>query len=440
LGVLSPALPALSSAFGVGAREIAWVFTLYLLATVVAIPITAQLADRYGRRPIYIACVATFAAGSVLAIVAPTFDVFLTARAIQAAGAGGIFPVATAAIGDRIPQERRGAALGLVAATWGLAAIVGPLFGGAVTHFLSWHWIFAANLPLAAIVIAMARTHVPAATSAARGPLDATGIVLLSVGLLATMTGLTRLDARTTSAFSNAPTALAIVLAVACFLALVPVERRAAHPIISPALLANKQIAITYGLEVLIGALEGGLFFIPAALVAAQGMSLLAAGAIAALGALMFVIVIPSAGRALDAVGSRNVLTIGAALTCLGLFLFALEMTTIAGAIIGIVVAGIGFGALLGAPTRYIITREVGESGRATAVGLLSIFLIIGQIVGAALVGGIAGSHSGELGFVQAYVTLSAIAVGAVALTTLLKPRAVEMAKGPSKTTSAVRA
>ena len=212
LGVLSPALPALSAAFGVGAREIAWVFTLYLLANVVAIPITTQLADRYGRRPIYILCVATFALGSVMAILAPTFPVFLLARAIQAAGAGGIFPVATAAIADRIPQERRGAALGLVAATWGLAAIIGPLFGGVVTHFLSWHWIFAANLPLAAVVIFLARRHVPAVVPRARGPLDATGITLLAVGLLATMTGLTRLDARTAGA--NAPAGVAVVLAV----------------------------------------------------------------------------------------------------------------------------------------------------------------------------------------------------------------------------------
>ena len=131
LGVLSPALPALGAAFGVGPRDLAWVFTLYLLANVVSIPIATKLADRYGRRPVYIACVTVFALGSVLAIAAPTFAVFLVARAIQAAGAGGIFPVATAAIGDRVPAERRGAALGLVAATWGLAAVIGPTLGGA---------------------------------------------------------------------------------------------------------------------------------------------------------------------------------------------------------------------------------------------------------------------------------------------------------------------
>jgi MFS family permease len=116
LGVLSPALPALGAAFGVGPRDLAWVFTLYLLANVVAIPVTTKLADAYGRRPVYIVCVGVFAAGSVLAIAAPSYAVFLLARAIQAAGAGGIFPVATAAIADRVPLERRGAALGLVAA------------------------------------------------------------------------------------------------------------------------------------------------------------------------------------------------------------------------------------------------------------------------------------------------------------------------------------
>ena len=424
LGVLSPALPALGTTFGVGAREMAWVFTLYLLANVVAIPITTQLADRYGRRPIYIFCVATFAAGSILAIVAPTFAVFLTARAIQAAGAGGIFPVATAAIADRIPPERRGAALGLVAATWGLAAIIGPLIGGAITHYLSWHWIFAANIPLSLVVIALAGRYVPAVAPASRGPLDVAGIALLAVGLLATMSGLTRLDSQFAS--TNAWTAHAIVIAVVCFLALIPVERHAAQPVIAPALLRNRQIMLTYALEILIGTLEGGLFFVPAALVAAQGISLVAAGAIASIGAFMFVLVIPGAGRALDAVGSRSVLAAGTALTSTGLLLFAFGMGSVAGAVAAMIVAGIGFGALLGAPTRYIVTREVDESQRATAVGLLSIFLIIGQIVGAALAGGIAGTTPGQTGFVRVYETFSAIAVLALALTSQLKSRGAE--------------
>ena len=415
LGVLSPALPALGAAFGVGPRALAWVFTLYLLANVVAIPITAQLADRVGRRPIYIACVAIFAAGSALAITAPTYAVFLLARAIQATGAGGIFPVATAAIADRVPLERRGSALGLVGATWGLAAILGPLFGGIVTHVLSWHWIFAANIPLALVVIGLARRYVPAPAPHTRGPLDAAGIGCLALGLLATMIGLIGLDAR------------AFVPAAVFFAALAWIERRAANPLISPELLRNRQVLVVFGLEVAIGTLEGVLFFVPAALVAAQRMTSAAAGGLAAVGALTFVATIPLAGRAIDAFGARAVLAVGAATCGAGLALFASFLESLGGVVAALIVAGIGFGALLGPPTRYVITREVPQTNRTTALGLLSILLIAGQIVGSSLAGGVIGSLAGAAGFVRAFYTFAAVAFAAAGAATALQdpPRRV---------------
>jgi MFS family permease len=418
LGVLSPALPALARAFNVGPGAVAWIFTLYLLANVASIPVMTKLADRNGRRPVYIACVAIFAAGSILAISARTFTVFLIARAIQAAGAGGIFPVATAAIADRVPPERRGAALGLVAATWGLAAIIGPSLGGVLTHLLSWHWIFAANIPLAIVVIAMARTTLPANVSNVRGPLDVIGIVTLTLGLLAVMIGLTQLGALLVPMLGAG---------IALFAAFITVERRAAEPVIKLHLFAQRQLQVTYGLEILIGILEGALFFIPAALVAAEHLTYAAAGGIAALGAFMFVAVIPGAGRALDAIGSRWVLTAGTLLTAAGLLIFAFGFGTLWIAIAAMIVAGTGFGALLGAPTRYIITNSVGADQRASAVGLLSIFLIIGQILGGSLAGGIIGAHASDIeGYRVAYVAFAAIAVLAAFLTLALKSKAAE--------------
>ena len=431
LGVLSPALPALAKTFGIAPRDVAWTFTLYLFANVVAIPIATKLSDTLGRRVIYTACVTLFAAGSVLAIVAPTFAIFLLARALQAAGAGGIFPVATAAIADRVPLARRGSALGLLGAVWGLAAIVGPNVGGAITHFFSWHWIFVANVPLAAIVIVLAQRYVPASAARARGPLDVAGLGVLSLGLLGVMIGLTRLDTRA-AAFDNGVTIGGLALAALAFLALVPIERAAAAPVIAPGLFATRQLALTYGLEVVIGLLEGALFFIPAALVAADGLTPIAAGAIAAVGAFMFVAVIPLAGRALDAYGSRAVLLAGASLTACGLGLFSASLTTLWVAVGAIALAGIGFGALLGAPTRYIITNEVPAASRATGVGLLSIFLIIGQIFGASLAGGAVGSRIDDVaGYRLAYEIFAAIAVAAALATLLLASRAEER-KTPS--------
>jgi EmrB/QacA subfamily drug resistance transporter len=426
LGVLSPALPAIAKGFGIAPRDVAWTFTLYLFANVVAIPIATKLADVVGRRAIYTACVAIFAAGSVLAIAAPNFAIFLLARAIQAAGAGGIFPVATAAIADSVPQERRGSALGLLGAIWGLAAIVGPNVGGVVTHLLSWHWIFAANVPLAAAVIVLAQRHIPATAARARGPLDLAGLGVLAIGLLGTMAGLTRLDPRAAS-FGNGITYASLGIAVLAFAALVPIERRAAAPVIAPQLFATRQLALTYTLEVLIGLLEGALFVIPAALVAADGITPMAAGAVAAVGACTFVAVIPLAGRALDRFGSRTVLLAGAALTALGLGLLAAFLASFWLAVASIALAGIGFGALLGAPTRYIITNEVAPEFRATAVGLLSVFLIIGQIFGGSLAGGTVGARIDDVaGYRLAYEVFAAVAVIAALGTLLLASRTAE--------------
>jgi MFS family permease len=426
LGVLSPALPAIAHGFGVAPRDVAWVFTLYLFANVVSIPIMTKLSDVVGRRAIYTLCVSIFAAGSVLAIISPTFPIFLVARAIQAAGAGGIFPVAAAAIADRVPLERRGSALGMLGAIWGLAAILGPNVGGALTHFFSWHWIFVANVPLAIAVIVLAQRYLPTKPARARGPLDVAGLAVLSLGLLGVMVGLSRFDTHNV-ALGNGCTAAALGLAIACFVALVPIERRAAAPVIAPAMFATKQLALTYGLEVLIGLLEGALFFIPAALVAANGISVVAAGGIAAIGAFMFVAIIPLAGRALDAVGSRLVLLGGAGLTAAGLGMFALALGNLPLTIAGIAIAGIGFGALLGAPTRYIITNEVPSSSRATAVGLLSIFLIIGQIFGGSLAGGAVGARIDDVaGYRVAYEVFAAIAVLAAIGTCFLASRETE--------------
>lgn len=424
LGVLSPALPALAHTFAIPGRDVAWVFTLYLFANVVSIPVMTKLSDVYGRRPIYIACVATFVAGSVLAIAAPAFAVFLVARAIQAVGAGGIFPVAAAAIADRVPLERRGSALGLLGAVWGLAAIVGPTFGGVVTHFVSWRWIFAANVPLGLIVIVLSRSHVPAAAARTRGPLDVAGLALLAFGLLAVMIGLTRLDAAAPTLGGNALTLAAVAVALIAFAALIPVERAAREPVISPALFGTRQLVVTYTLEVLIGMLEGALFFVPAALVAAQHLSYALAGIVAAVGAVVFVAVMPLAGRALDLYGSRIVLMAGAVCTAAGLALLGGTLASLPLALLSMVVAGVGFSALLGAPTRYIVTGEVPANMRATAVGLLSIFLIIGQIFGGSLAGGVVGtSIANSQAYRVLFLIFAGIALLATCATSLLAPR-----------------
>lgn len=415
LSVLSPALPAIGRDLSVQTSDLAWVFTLYLLVTVVSIAIASTLADRYGRRSVYLGCIVLFAVGSVVAIAAPNYGVFLFARGLQALGAGGIFPVATAAIGDVVPSERRGAALGMVAATWGLAAVIGPLVGGLIAHFIAWRWIFVPNLPLAAVVFWFARQDVPAGAPRKREPLDAMGLLLLCLGLLGVMDGL----------IASRP--VVGILGVGALFAFALWERLSDYPIVPLELLRTPQLAKTYALEIVIGILEGSLFFIPTVLVGAQDVSYATAGAIAALGALTFVIVIPASGRALDRIGSRDVLLVGTVLTEIGLAIFALGFNSMGLVLLAMIVAGAGFGALLGAPTRYIVTNETNERTRATAVGLLSQCLIVGQIVGSSLAGGVIGMATSELtGYRHAYLAFCGVAFVAMILAATLKSRSGE--------------
>jgi len=417
LGVLSPALPAIGSDFAVGTGELAWIFTLYLLVNVIGIAVMSSLADRYGRRSTYIACLTIFGLGSILAMAAPNYAVFLLARAIQAFGAGGIFPVATAAIGDAIPPQRRGAALGLVAATWGVAAIVGPTFGGIVTHFIAWRWIFAPNIPLVIAVLWLAGRHLRQHVALVRERLDVIGLVLLAAGMLGLTYGAIEINP------------LALAVGIGTLVGFAFWERNTPHPIMPPSLLRNAQLGKTYALELLIGVLEGSLFFVPTVLVGAQHLSTASAGIVAALGALMFVIIIPLSGRALDTIGSRDVLLGGALLTEIGLALFALGFDALWTAIAAIIVAGVGFGALLGAPTRYIVSNETGGRGRATAIGLLSQFLILGQVIGASIAGGIMGAALSDVqAYRNTYLTFAVIAFAAIILAAMLRPRAQEFA------------
>jgi MFS family permease len=306
--------------------------------------------------------------------------------------------------------------------------VIGPVFGGLVTHFVSWRWVFAVDVPLAIVVIAMARTTVPAKAANVRGPLDVWGIFTLALGLLATMVLLSRLyvvDGRADRLL--AWTMLAT--AVSAFAQFGLFEKHAAQPVIPLAFFRDRQLMVTYALEILIGALEGALFFIPAALVAGQHLSYAAAGAVAGLGALCFVAVIPLSGRALDVVGSRTVLAAGSTLTAAGMLIFALGFGRLSLSLLAMVVAGVGFGALLGAPTRYIVTNRAGEENRASAVGLLSIMLIVGQIIGGSLGGGVAESHGDVVnGYRVAYIVFTGIAVVTVLLTAALAPLAAERA------------
>ena len=102
LAIIGPALPAIQADLGLNTRSLAWIFNIYVLFQLMGTPLMAKLSDRYGRRSVYVLNLALFGLGSLILAVAPSFEVLLVGRAIQGLGAGGIFPVASAVIGEKL--------------------------------------------------------------------------------------------------------------------------------------------------------------------------------------------------------------------------------------------------------------------------------------------------------------------------------------------------
>jgi MFS family permease len=429
IAIVGPALPAIQRAFGASERALSWIFAIYVLFNLIGTPLMAKLSDRFGRRAIYILDIAIFAFGSLLVAAAPTYAVLLAGRAIQGLGAGGIFPVASAVIGDTFPAERRGAALGLIGAVFGVAFLVGPVVGGVLLLY-GWPLLFVINLPIAALVIALAWRLLPAGRPAAPRPFDWGGMLTLGALLGALAAGLTQLDSHRLGASLRAPDVWPFFLAAALLLPIfLMVERRAADPVLRLGLFRSRQVRLASALAFGAGVSEASVVFVPTMLVLAFGVSASTASFMLLPVVLAMAVGAPVSGWMLDRFGSRSVVVGGAGLIAVGLGLAALLPASVAGFYSAATLFGVGLSALLGASLRYIMLNETGPAERAAAQGALTVFTNIGQLIGGVLVGAIAASAGGGLaGYQAAFLAVAALMLALTLVALGLKGRAAELA------------
>ncbi len=430
IAIVAPALPAIQRTFGVDDRSLAWVFTTYVLFNLIGTPLMAKLADIGGRRPVYGLDVGLFALGSLLVALAPGFGFLLAGRALQGFGAGGIFPVASAVIGDTFPPEKRGSALGMIGAVFGLAFLIGPVLGIVILRFAGWPWLFLINLPIALIVILASARYLPGGRPAQRRRFDAVGMVIIGTSLATLTYGINQLD---TSRFAQSITSPAVWPFLLVAVLLLPVfgavERRAEDPILRVGLFRRRQIAVGSGLAMGAGLGEAAVVFVPALLVAAFGISESRASALLLPAVLAMAVGSPLAGRMLDRFGSRPVVFLGAILVAAGMLVVGLATISWVVFYASALLVGLGLGILLGAPLRYIMLNEAPLEDRASAQGALTLFTSTGQLIGGALVGAVAASAGGGVkGYQSAYTVVGAVAVVLALLALALKSRAEELA------------
>lgn len=430
IAITAPALSLIQSDFGVDARSITWVFTIYTLANLLGTPFMAKLSDVFGRRSIYVIDVLLFAAGSLVVALSPSFGVLLLGRAIQGFGAGGIFPVAGAVIGDTFPPEKRGGALGLIGAVFGVAFLIGPILGGVILLVANWHWLFLINIPIAAVLVVGALRLVPNTRPKVRRPFDWAGMAVILVLLTALSFGISQIDANSLQASLGSMQVWgSLLLAFILMPVFWYIEQRAADPVLSLDLFRSRQMGLANLFAGGAGFAEAGVSFVPVLLVAALGVTAYMSSIMLLPVVLVMAIGSPLAGQLLDRRGSRFVITIGTASLAIGLIAVGLLPITTVSFYAAAVPVGIGLAFLLGAPLRYIMLSEAQQSQRAAAQGSLALFTRIGYLVGAALVGAVAASGEGSVeGWQHAFLILGIVSVGLFFATFLLKRRPAELA------------
>lgn len=428
IAIVGPALPAIGKYFAVDTRNLTWIYTIYVLFFMVGTPLMAKLSDRRGRRFIYILDVALFGFGSFITATSPSLEVLLLGRAIQGLGAGGIFPVASAFIGDTFPPEKRGGALGTIGAVFGVSYLIGPILGGLIIGY-GWQWLFIINIPLAVLVIILSLLILPKTGKRDVKHFDWYGMVILGVALACLTYSVNHIDTENLMASISSLQVWPFLILFILFITLFPkVEGRAQDPIIRINLFKNREISLTSLISIFSGLNEAGLIFIPTFAIVALGFN----NSMASLMLLPVVVAMaigaPVIGRILDRLGSKILMINGGVILATGLFIFSLYGYLFFYFILSGILIGIGLSALLGAPVRYIMLNEFPVSERAAGQGLININTSIGQLIGGALIGAIIASMGGDVdAFEFAYFFLAFSAVILTILALGLKERVAEL-------------
>ena len=189
--IVGPALPTIVTQLS-GNDYYVWAVTIYLLTSTISVPFWGKLSDIYGRKPVFMLGIVIFLVGSALSGLSQNMGMLILFRGIQGIGAGSLFPVALAVIGDLFTPAERGKYQGLFGAVFGVAFVAGPLVGGWLTENIGWHWIFYVNIPIGIIALAVIQRLLPVVrTPSATRNFDILGGVIFTIAISFLLVGLT---------------------------------------------------------------------------------------------------------------------------------------------------------------------------------------------------------------------------------------------------------
>jgi EmrB/QacA subfamily drug resistance transporter len=389
--ILATAVPSIVDDLG-GFSSFPWLFSVYLLAQAVSVPVYAKLSDIVGRKPIILIGVGLFLLGSILCGLAWSMPALIAFRAIQGLGAGAVQPMAITIAGDIYTVAERAKTQGYLASVWAISSVVGPTLGGVFSEFLSWRWIFFVNVPLCLIAGWMLIRSFHEKIEKRDHTVDYLGAGLLTVSLSLLILGV--LEGGQAWAW-NSPQSIAIfAVGLAILIAFVLVERRAAEPVLPlwvfsrPLLLTTSLIAVGTG-AVLIGLTS----YVPTYLEGATGASPLVSGLALAALTIGWPIAATFSGRFYLRIGFRNTALVGMGFVIIGAVVLASTAHAPSLVIVALscFVMGLGMG-LVATPTLIAAQSSVEWNERGVATGTNMFARSVGSAVGVAIFGAIANA------------------------------------------------
>jgi EmrB/QacA subfamily drug resistance transporter len=425
--VMTNALPVIHKDLGASVEELQWFVNAYTLSFATFILLSVALADRFGRRTVFVIGIAIFTLASVAAGFSTNPGELIAARAVQGVGGAALLPLSLTLLAGSVPARLRPLAIGIWGGVAGLGVALGPLIGGAVVEGWDWQAIFWINVPVGIIAVPLVLFALPNSFGE-RVRADALGVILVGLGVLGIVFGIVRGN---DAGWHSAQVLTGLIGGGVALIAFLWWETRTAAPLIPLRLFRDRSFSVAniVGFGFSFG-MFGSVFILIQFLQVVQGASPLQAAYETTPWTMAPMIVAPLAGIFAGRIGTRTLIFAGLVCQSVALFWLAATMTATTPyttMLYPFILAGIGMG-LVFSPSSTAVLATMREQDRAKASGVNSTVREIGVALGIAVLVAVFTGLNGQLtptGYVSAAVPaviVGAAVVGVTALASIFLP------------------
>ncbi|QTI43453.1 MFS transporter [Streptomyces nojiriensis] len=388
-GIAHVGLPTLAQVFSASFQEVQWIVLAYLLAVTTLVVGAGRLGDLVGRRRLLLAGILLFTAASVLCAAAPTLWLLVGARAAQGLGAAVMTALTLAFVGETVPKERTGSAMGLLGTMSAVGTALGPSLGGALLAASGWRALFLVNVPLGIAAFLLAHRHLPAdrrERGVDRPRFDHLGTLLLALTLAAYALAMTLGGGR------FGPLDTALLAAAACGAVLfVRAEARAASPLVQRSLLRDPVIGAGLASSALVSTVMMATLVVgPFYLSRTLGLGEAPVGLVLSVGPLVAAVTGMPAGRLTDRFGAQRMTLLGLQAMTAGAVILYLTPASLGvlGYVAPLAVVTAGY-AVFQTANNTAVMADAGPGRRGVVSGMLGLSRNLGLVSGASLMGAV---------------------------------------------------